>query len=137
LFLDIFQFLIILYNPFPTFIREVFKPKPGLVDGSLDFLGAMKPLEEVPDECRIPIEKSEADILMIAGEDDHNFESVQWAEAAWWVLSYLKLLKFKAQNICQNLPWDGSCSGRPFCPSRHHNPTHDGTQGDESISGRR
>ena len=41
------------------------------------------PLEEVPDECRIPIEQSEADILMIAGEDDHNFESVQWAEAAW------------------------------------------------------
>ena len=63
-------------------LRDVFKPKPGPVEGSLDFLGKIKPLEEVSDECRIPMEKSEADILMLAGEDDHNFESAEWAEAA-------------------------------------------------------
>ena len=66
------------------FIREIgaFKPKPGLVEGTIDMLGAMLPLEEVSEDCRIPFEKSEADILMIAGGDDHNYESAEWAEEA-------------------------------------------------------
>ena len=42
----------------------------------------MKGPEEVSDECRIPIERSDADSLMLAGEDDRNFESEQWAETA-------------------------------------------------------
>ena len=45
-------------------------------------LGAMLPLDDVPDDCRIPIESSDADILMVAGEDDHQFESLHWAETA-------------------------------------------------------
>ena len=48
----------------------------------LDFLGSMKPLTEVTEECIIPFEKSHADILMIAGEDDHNWESAEIAEVA-------------------------------------------------------
>ena len=48
----------------------------------MDFLGAMEPLAKVSKECLIPIEKSEADILMVAGEDDYNFESVDHAETA-------------------------------------------------------
>ena len=42
----------------------------------------MEPLADVSEEAMIPIEKSEADILMLAGEDDHNFESVEWAKTA-------------------------------------------------------
>ena len=40
----------------------------------------MEPLAKVSKECLIPIEKIEADILMVAGEDDHNWESVEMAE---------------------------------------------------------
>ena len=64
------------------FCRKHFTPKPGLVPFSLDFLGALEPLTKLSSECLIPIEKSEADILMIAGEDDHLWESVQMAEVA-------------------------------------------------------
>ena len=42
----------------------------------------MESLADLSDDCLIPIEKSEADILMVAGEDDCNFESVEHAEAA-------------------------------------------------------
>ena len=41
----------------------------------------MKPIEEVP-YSMIPFEESEASIFMIAGEDDHNFESAIWTEEA-------------------------------------------------------
>jgi len=62
--------------------RRNFKPKPSPVPGSLNFIGIMESLADLSDESLIPIEKSEADILMVAGEDDHNFESVEHAEAA-------------------------------------------------------
>ena len=64
------------------YYRSEFVPKRGLVPGSVDFLGLMEPLADVSEECMIPIERSEADILMLAGEDDHNFESVEWAKTA-------------------------------------------------------
>ena len=68
-----------------TFCRKVFDPKPSPVPGSFDFLGIMESLAKLSDDCLIPIEKSEADILMIAGEDDHNFESVEHAETARYI----------------------------------------------------
>ena len=42
----------------------------------------MESLAKLSDDCLIPIEKIDADILMVAGEDDLNFESVEHAEAA-------------------------------------------------------
>ena len=67
------------------FFRKVFDPKPSPVPGSFSFLGIMESLTKLSNDCLIPIEKSEADILMIAGEDDHNFESVEHAETARYI----------------------------------------------------
>ena len=63
-----------------TFCRKDFSPKPSPVPGSFSFLGIMESLAKLSDDYLIPIEKSEADILMVAGEDDHNWESVEMAE---------------------------------------------------------
>ena len=76
------------HTQYTLFRLDDFQPKPGPIAGTLDWLGALQPLEEVSDECRIPFEESDADILMIAAEDDHNFESAEWAEAARWKLIY-------------------------------------------------
>ena len=67
------------------FFRKVFDPKPSPVPGSFIFLGIMESLAKLSNDCLIPIEKSEADILMIAGEDDFNFESVEHAETARYI----------------------------------------------------
>ena len=44
-------------------------------------------VQELTKDTAIPLEKAEADILMIAGEDDHNWDSVRWGEVGgdgWW-----------------------------------------------------
>ena len=34
-------------------------------------------MQELTEDTAIPLEKAEAEILMIAGEDDHNWDSVR------------------------------------------------------------
>ena len=45
----------------------------------------MTMLQEVNKDTAIPLEKAQAELLMIAGEDDHNWDSVRWLQ--WFDLS--------------------------------------------------
>jgi pimeloyl-ACP methyl ester carboxylesterase len=50
-------------------------------DGSVDVLGAMNDLDKNP-KALIPLERATADLLLLAGMDDHNFDSALYARAA-------------------------------------------------------
>merc|ERR1712192_55848 len=59
-------------------LKPDFKPKLR-DDGTLNCLGA---IQEVTKDTAIPLEKAQAELLMIAGEDDHNWESARYAQMA-------------------------------------------------------
>ena len=59
------------------YLRDDFTPVAGLVPGTWDYSMAMVPYLDVSAECRIPFQHSQADVLFIAGQDDHNFKSAQ------------------------------------------------------------
>ena len=78
------EFLHTQYYNYYIHCRDDLPPKPGPIAGTL----LLQRLEEVSDECRIHFEESDADILMIAAEDDPIFESAEWAEAARWTFMH-------------------------------------------------
>jgi len=59
-------------------LRPDFRPKLR-EDGTLNVFGA---LEEVTKDSAIPVERAQAELLMIAGEDDWNSDSVRYAQMA-------------------------------------------------------
>ena len=40
-------------------------------------------IQEMTDELAIPVEEVQAEILMVAGEQDHNWDSASYAQMAW------------------------------------------------------
>jgi len=93
-------------------IREDFKPRPSPIPGCIDLKMLLKPLDEIPDSCRIPVENSTADILMIAGEDDQCYESVKWAEEARKICEYSGRSNFSMKTY----PGMGHALDAPFAP---------------------
>jgi len=92
--------------------RKDFSPKPSPVPGSFSFLGIMESLAKLTDDCLIPIEKSEADILMVAGEDDHNFDSVEHAQTAKKICDHYG----KTNLTVKTYPGMGHALDAPFSP---------------------
>ena len=73
-------------------LRSSFTPRPR-EDGSLDCRGAMEVatllhlitlllLQDLTAELAIPVEEAQAEVLMVAGQQDHNWDSVGYARMA-------------------------------------------------------
>jgi len=106
-------------------IREDFKPRPSPIPGCIDLKMLLKPLDEIPDSCRIPIENSRADILMIAGEDDQCYESVKWAEEARKICHHFGESNFSVKTY----PGMGHALDAPFAPISTAVPRPDAPKG--------
>jgi len=62
----------------PKFLKSL-KSAPRVRENVLDCQGAM---EEVTHHNILPVEKAEAEIVMVAGDEDHNWDSVRYAQQA-------------------------------------------------------
>ena len=54
---------------------------PFVAENTVNVVGTMAPIEEEIDS-RIPFEKSKADLMFVAGEDDLNWDSIKFARIA-------------------------------------------------------
>merc|ERR1712130_179169 len=90
-------------------VRPDFIPKLR-EDGTLSFLGCM---EELSTDTTIPLEKAQAELLIIAGEDDHNWESVRYAQMAEKRCSQAG----KKDIRIETLPYLGHTVELPFTPT--------------------
>ena len=50
--------------------------------------------KEVTKDTAIPLEKAQAELLMIAGEDDHNWESARWLQWLGFCYSFWVVHRF-------------------------------------------